>query len=317
MKFCIALPVCMLSLSSALLLCAAPAKPDIKAGKKVTHQLPTDPKATVISLNYRGGFGPPRIDDSPTLSILADGTVVMPATHENRPALKEKISQAQLQELLKFMIDEQKIFQVTQESIAKQIQKERDAMAAQAGGLVAIARIADAATVEIYVQADGKEHEVSHYPSGMNESKIDHLVRFNAVRQHLQKFMSMTQLGGEQAVAKWLSQINQELKAQFPKVKPFTMDDFQSGGKSADGRIYVSFNRSTRNEDNHITKYTNGQINKPAGGEAKVSVQHRDNIPARKNQRIVPGGKLNLKIRKANPKKLPIKPGPEKPGKVL
>ena len=280
MKLAVSLAACMLLSSSFLN--AAPKEPDVNISKKTAHQLPEAPKATVISLNYRGGFGPPRIDYFPTLSVLADGTVVMPATHANRRAMKEKITKDQLQELLRFVIDEQRLLEVSNESIAKQIQKERDAQAAKMGGLIAIARIADAATVEIFVNVDGKQHEVRHYPSGWNEHKIDHLVRFHTVRQHLQKFMSITQLGGKQEVAKWLAVVNKELKAKYPKVKPFAMADFQSGGKAADGRVYVGFNRSKQNKDGQTIEYTFGRVNQSAGGEAKIIVNHRDNIQIRK-----------------------------------
>jgi hypothetical protein len=60
------------------------------------YGLPEDPKATVISLDFRGGYGPPRIADSPTMSILADRTVLIPVNYAGARAFEGRLTESEL-----------------------------------------------------------------------------------------------------------------------------------------------------------------------------------------------------------------------------
>ena len=76
-----------------------------KAGRP-TILLPPDQTVAVITLDFRGGYGPPRRDDRPMLTIFANGVVrIVDGSGEVAP-IEAKISADALQELLRFAIDE-------------------------------------------------------------------------------------------------------------------------------------------------------------------------------------------------------------------
>lgn len=264
MKFVLCFASCMLLALSVVSHAAADENkdPDTGAAVGMKYALPADPQAAVIVLDFKGGFTPPRISEEPTMTIRAGGDIVIPAKFEGQKAYKGKISPEELQQLLAFIIEKQKFLEYDPAKVREKL---------NAGG-PRIA-IADAATTVIRVTVGGETKEVSHYALGMG-AKVEELVRLAAIQRRLLQVQSVVQLGGKEQLAKWLEVVNAELKKQHPDVKPFTADDFQSGGERTDGSVYVSFSRST-GDDPAKAHNTSAFVNKPAGGEAKITVSHR------------------------------------------
>ena len=71
------------------------------------RQLPDDPGDAVIVVDRKGGFAPAR--DNPQLLILADGTASVPS-NDPRKRLQWKLTEQQLQSLLRDLVEKQKIF---------------------------------------------------------------------------------------------------------------------------------------------------------------------------------------------------------------
>jgi len=247
-------------------------------GNSVTrpvYRLPKDPKSPVITLDYRGGYTPPKISDKPTMSILADGTVILPKKFAHAKAYKGKLTAEELQDLLHFIIGTNEFFKYDAAEIKRTIDAEKQRITA-AGG--AIMRLADAATVVVRVHADGRTNEASYYPSGIDESKIKPMRQFAAIRKRLQQVSSIVQLGGSEKVAKWLQLANAKLHAQFPDVKPLEAKDLQSGAERADGSIFVHFTRIPIGADGKpiAGRVTSVTINQRPGQEPKVTVTVRN-----------------------------------------
>lgn len=233
---------------------------------KSKFQLPDDPKAPVIVLDYKGGFTPPRLNNKPMFSILADGSVLMPARFQGQVSSEGKITVKQIHELLAF-IESKKFFEYDAAAVKKKLAK---------GGPRPI--VADAPTTVIRVTVKGKQKEVSHYALGIGSAGVPELQALAEIRMRLMRIQSVVQLGGDAEVKKYLKQANAELKAKFPKVNPLTQEDLQSGGKRANGSIYVSFSRRIPAPDNDPRKaiYTSAFINQMADGTAKVTASHRE-----------------------------------------
>lgn len=250
----LALSICVTS--SAL----AQDKEEEKA-KKV-FKLPRNKKATVVSLDFQGGFTPPRLKNTPTMSILADGTVQIPANYRGQTARKGEISADDLQGLLQFLVDECKLLEFNEKAIKAKIAKQ--------GGPRAI--IADGATTVIRVTVNGKTTEARWYPSPGADLK--ELRQFQAARMRLMQVRSVVELGGKKEALQWLDLANKELKAKHPKVKELKFEHLQSGGVRANGSVYVSITR-VEGEDPKNRIVTSVFINKLADKPPKVTVTYR------------------------------------------
>ncbi len=73
------------------------------------YTLSADPTAAVITMDNQGDRLK-RIDDSPTISILADGTIIMPQSYSHSLAYQGQISAEDLQQLLGFIIEQNQFF---------------------------------------------------------------------------------------------------------------------------------------------------------------------------------------------------------------
>lgn len=72
--------------------------------------LPKDKSAAVVTLDFRGGYGPPRKDSLPPQMIFADARVRVIDTNGDLSPLESKMSAEELQDLLQFAIDDHKFF---------------------------------------------------------------------------------------------------------------------------------------------------------------------------------------------------------------
>lgn len=234
---------------------------DREKAKKV-FKLPRNKKATVVSLDFQGGFTPPRLKNTPTMSILADGTVQIPANYQGQTERNGEVSADDLQALLRFLVEECKLLEFDEKSIKAKIAKQ--------GGPRAI--IADAATTVIRVTVNGKTKEARWYPSPGADLK--ELRQFQAARMRLMQVRSVVELGGKKEALQWLDLANKELKAKHPKVKPLMFEHLQSGGVRANGSVYVSITR-VEGDDPKKRIVTSVFINKLADKPPKVTVTYR------------------------------------------
>ncbi len=248
---------------------AAPEKPTLKAESQ--HELPDDPRAVVISMDYKGGMLP-RKDHSPVLQILANGTVRIGNPWGLSREVEGQISQLELQQLLNMAIAKNSFFKFDQETVKQAIRAEQ-----QAGGL--FFRVADASTTVIRIHADGKDHTAEYYALSMHarqHPKIEELQQLLNIQQRLQQVMSVVKAGGVEATQAYLKQANAELKKQAPQAAPLTIDDLQSVNIRANGQKNLRFYRAKTNESGRVVSYVSVQIDQPEQGEPTYTVQVRD-----------------------------------------
>lgn len=236
---------------------------------KKTYKLPKDPKATVISFDFKGGFTPRRLKAEPALSILADGTVQMPDRFGFSKDVSGKISQKELQALLRFAIEENKFFSFDAAKVKEKVKK------ASVGR--PIARVADAPSSVIEIKLAGKSHKASYYALGLaaNQFKtVAELQQLFAIQKRLNVLMNLTRLGGEKGLKAALKHANDELKKKYPKAKPLTADDLRSVNIRKDGKKTVSFGHYPRRPDGASDgTYVTATLQYPAKGEPMVFVR--------------------------------------------
>ncbi|VAX37517.1 hypothetical protein MNBD_PLANCTO02-1319 [hydrothermal vent metagenome] len=243
--------------------------------KPKEYQLPKDPKAVVISLNFKGGYGPRRKSNSPTLSILANGTVLMPNNYGLSKDIKTEMSKLELQELLRFIIEENQFLKYDNAKVAAAKKK---ALQPKPGGMVSRLRVADAATTVIYLHAEGKEVEASEYALSMYAGgafkEVKELQQLLAIQKRLQQVMKIATGGGIENVMKILKEANVHLKKKYPQAKPFTIKDFQSARVKADGSKYYSFNWFKRGPkgNSKANTYAHVRFQIPVKGDPKITV---------------------------------------------
>ena len=234
--------------------------------KQKKHTLPKDPKAAVIVLEYQGGFTAPRTNNEPPLTILADGTVILGAPFGQRKRIEAGISQNQLQELLRFILDEQKMATFNSTRVKKAVR------AAQKKRGAAI-RIADAATPVLRVQADGKRFEAKYYALSMmalQYPEIKSLARFDAVRKRLERFQGEIYAGGRVGLIKHLALVNKKLETDNPEVPALKAEDLKTASQLTNGRMFVNFFR-TEKLGKGVLRHTTAYVTIPADGKTQVN----------------------------------------------
>ena len=127
------------------------------------HALPADPEAVVIRWHSEGGQGGRAAD--PDLVVCADGSVTVGSRLTGGRPLEGRIAAAQLQELLRFALDENGFFEIDAGQLERRIEAGQRARAdaGTAGGAVAVPTgppYLDAGTSVLMVAADGRRHEV-------------------------------------------------------------------------------------------------------------------------------------------------------------
>ena len=161
---------------------AAPAAKGAKPGTSKTEIIfPKDPKAIVLSYDPgAGGFV--RKGEAPYLKIQADGEVTVTSVFDGTKT-EAKLTPEELDELVRFVIEEKDFFNVTEAKIADEIK----ALSVN-GPFIAIG---GAGTAVIKVDANDTQHEVSYrgaasYLKTYPKAKV--LAQFVAVEKRLSEY---------------------------------------------------------------------------------------------------------------------------------
>lgn len=195
------------------------------------YALPENSNAPVITLDFQGSRLQ-RLDSAPAMSILADGRVVMPKIYPHSTAYVDRISDAELQSLLGYIIEDKRFFSVQQKSLDARLK------AATRQPLPVHAPI----TV-VRVNADNQVNEVRL--RGLGTASIDKAApEVAAVMRRLDQVMATVKLGGTAGVNALLQVANQNLARDYPDAAPLTVADLRTGGVRIDGSKSAHFVRS-------------------------------------------------------------------------
>jgi hypothetical protein len=173
-----ALPVLLVGIAGWLCSLSLAAEPQKAGDAKPPIILPKDPKALVLTFDPgAGGFV--RKGPAPYLKIQADGAVAVTSLFDGSKK-ESKLTAQELQDLLRFVIQENDFFNVTAAKI--------DAAIKDAAGKGPFIAVGGAGTSVIRVEAGGKKHEVSYRGAGAylrTYPKARPLAQFVAVEKRL------------------------------------------------------------------------------------------------------------------------------------
>jgi len=184
--------------------------------------LPQDKSAAVVTLDFRGGFGPPRQDSRPPLTIFADARVRVVDTAGTVSPLETKMSAEELQDLLRFAIDDHKFFDFDEAMATREVlaeSKKAEFSFAVSDGIETVIRIRTAEQ-----EHEARFYVLSDHARAYPDAK---LVRdLQAVEERLSHLLNIVRAGGRDRIAEVLKAANDYLKTAYPAVPAVSEDDF-------------------------------------------------------------------------------------------
>jgi hypothetical protein len=222
----------------------------------------------VISLDYQGSRLK-RIDDSPTLSIYADGRVVMPRIYAHARAYQGRISPAEVQALLDFAIRDQQFLSFDEATVKAKV-------ASQPGAARSLPE--HLATTVISIRTPNASKSVSYFGLG-HDKLVAETRQLLAIRSRLDRVMSVVKLGGTDEAKRWLELANAEVSKQASHNKPLTLNDLQSAAMHADGSAHVRFARIDQDAETSVS----ATISVDAAGVSHIAVVQDDLLPRQAN----------------------------------
>jgi len=222
------------------------------------YELPEDRSAVVLSLDYQGGFAPPRRAQGPYVEVLADGTLRVPdRTGAGRDG-KELLTPEELQELLRFAIETHRIVEFDAERAREELSR--------AGDLPQIADAPDTVVAlalprhRVVARFNGLEFFATEAP------QVTDLARLYAVSQKLRWWMHVVQAGGRERVRELAKIASEHLARAAPEAAPLAIDELSSV-LVHEGSSTVYFERNAQGVRTRVV------LEVPAQGEVEVSVQ--------------------------------------------
>lgn len=222
----------------------------------------------VISLDYRGSRLK-RINDAPTLSIYADGRVVMPRNYEHTRAYQGQISPAEVQSLLDFAIRDQKFLSFDEADVKAKV-------AALPGARRALPE--HLATTVLQIRTSNVNKSVSYFGLG-HDKLVAETEQLLAIRSRLDRIMSVVKLGGAKEAERWLDLANAEISKTSSYPQALTLDDLQSAAVHANGSAYVRFAHVDQSAKTSIS----ATITVDAAGVSQIEVAENDLLPGQRN----------------------------------
>lgn len=225
-----------------------------------TPELPDDPKAVVMSLDYQGGYTPRRVDKRPALAIRADGTVVLPSLFVRGKAFEAKLAREEVLALLKSIVIEDRFFEA-----AAAHAKDEVGPLARCG-----VSIRDASTTVITVRTKKKKatakQEALRWVAQQRPKEVT-VNRLAAIERRLTTVKNVQLAGGPEKADDWLKRVNAKLLKKHPKAAPLELEHMTSvHHRPKGGRRIMYFRRVGGIE-------TQGSVSIPAKGEAKIDVR--------------------------------------------
>jgi hypothetical protein len=239
----------------AALLCLPAARGQAQA----PIELPKDPTAPVITLDYQDGRQ--RKCLGPHMVIRADGTVTVSDPYGSGKTVETSISMAEVRALLGFVVGQQRFFDFDEVKVKAAVTAEvkRTGGAFGAGGNSGVVLRIKTAAQDREIRYNGLHGHAKWLKD------VKDLSRLNDVEQRLRRVMYVAMAGGPDEVAKHLMLVNERLKQDHPKTDPLTTNDFQYSRWRDLDTLEVQFLRATRPGESVY-----GIVSRPTRGDFKV-----------------------------------------------
>ena len=233
-----------------------------KTGKAVRYALPENGNEVIFVFDLKNGFTPPRQNNSPTLLIRANGKIEMPSLYGEGRDIEGKLNETELQEFLRFVIEEKKFVEFDANTVQGQIEEIREKKQ--------VPRIADVPDTIVELKIPGHANSVRQPDVGMPSEfkQVEDLQRLLAIRKRVNQLMSETRVGGKQGITKLLVPINKKLRQEYPDVAPLVAQDFSGSYMQQDGSITATVSRAGRDREGKPNgTYVTGTARLSPGGD--------------------------------------------------
>ena len=219
----------------AAALAAALAAPQDPALAPRTFALPDDPRAVVLSYDWRDGtYTWDRETERPYLEVYADGTIVAPDRSGGDAHLVDRLAADELQELLRFVIDEQGLLEFRDTYVAGKILRP-DIVEYRSSELPPTVAVA----IDL-PQHRGEARYARARQLARQYPEIGELVSFAAVEARLDGLRTQLRLGGRERASELLAVVNEQIAAEAPELAPLAWDDVPATfGRRAVTYVYI------------------------------------------------------------------------------
>jgi len=212
---------------------------DVEQDETVTANIkyPSDPRLAVITMDLTGGFRsptPPGFERQPWLQIFGDGRIVCGSQTPNRATHEGRLSEPELQKLVQWVVQEQKLLQIKAEQIAQELDGYQPQMA-------------DGPTTTIKVQLAEQSHELTVYTLKQTARDLPEaagLQTLARVEARLRSVKQLGDIGNQEILDSALTVANEHLERELPDANPWTTEHLRTIERTANGGLTLTFSRA-------------------------------------------------------------------------
>jgi hypothetical protein len=219
--------------------------------------LPADPSAAVIVLDdaTQSGYGSCVLPRQPFLTIRADGSVLVVNSCANAVVGRGVLKPEELQELLRFAIEDQGFFSFDPAGSYKPLRPELENLTIE---------VSHAKVTVLTIQTADRRHQTRVDLSSVREPSV----QFDALEKRLLRLAEETKAGGKERVADALDHANEYLAQERRELRPFTIEDFRSAQQTGANQAEFVFYRVV--DDG--TRWQQAVVANVAGQQPRVRV---------------------------------------------
>ena len=150
-------------------------------------EIPSDPNARIIMLDFAGGYTPKRTSNEPELVIYADGRAVITDPFGKLPKVTNRLSADNVKAFLEFLVNEHRFYDLSTQGLADLIEQKK----AEGG----VPEITDMSTAIIRIGIQNKTYEVRCLSPDYFASQFPEVEPFQdyaAIHKRLTTFITAT-----------------------------------------------------------------------------------------------------------------------------
>lgn len=200
------------------------------------YPLPAEADSIVLSLEYGGGLPmpqQPKFTPTPQVRVQADGRVITGGSSPKAPIVELQLSPNELQELLREIIETDRLLEIKPGEIDKAIKETGQRI-----------MIADAPTTTLTVRLADREVQLRQYASRMIRRQyleVESLQRFVSSENRLKRLQGMALLGGRTAMLELLAAVNEAVGAKSAELPPMDPESLEFVNRDGKGGISASW----------------------------------------------------------------------------
>lgn len=261
LKIASALPFFLFLVSPVL------AQPEVKDLKKDKIEFAVDKDAPFLSYKITGGRRSALATDTgkPRLQIWPSGKLVCGGIGVGTEEFETELTEKEVAEILTELVEDRKAYDLSAESIKKEITK-----------LEKQVYIQNATTSKIEINLKQGKHVLEIYASDFTLQqipKLKEMKRAKEIEHFLEKVIAEAMIGGGRQEKSALKEVNKALKEQYAKkYDPFDFNDIKFATRLKGGKTQLTFERIVEDKKTKSSARLTGRYLIDADGKESASV---------------------------------------------